>query len=162
MTRTQYLAALKGYIRAHDAAYPGGSNDLEGKYIRALKKTVMAFDAAPGLRGLRGRDAENDLDDDQDMDEQQIAEALRAALPPSVFERIMSMLASASPEQGETETPELEYGDRSRRRAKDGLRSGILPSAGRAMDAAPSNRHSAGFAARFPGARQPKQEGGVV
>ncbi len=105
-----------------------------------------------------------DNDDDQDMDEDEVAEALRAALPPNIFSRVMAMLAKAGPEEtdGETDEPvELEYGDRARRRAKDNFRSGLTPSA-RAMDAASSNRHSAGFAARFPGARQPKQEGGVV
>lgn len=103
-----------------------------------------------------------DTDDDDDMDEQQIAEVLRANLPPAVCARLLKMLASASPEQSETETPELEYGDRARRRAKDGLRSGILPSAGRAMDAAPSASSARGFAQRFPNSRAPRQEGGVV
>ena len=129
----------------------------------AKAKAIIAFDSQ---RLLRGRD---DDPDDGEFDEQKIAEVLRQVLPESVYNRIMSMLASASPEDGGGDEPsEL---DRQREDeldhipldGKDHQRRGLTPSARAALDAEPPRvTHSAeaGFKSRFPSARRPGQSFG--
>src|SRR5512135_2687864 len=133
------------------------------RYVNALKKAISeyerlghgslpAFDSLVGSRGLRGRD--DDLDE---FDEEKIAEVLRENFPPEVCNRLLAMLAAASPEttEGENNAEEydadtgakLEYGDR--RRAKDRMmRTG-------AMDSGVSQSAMRGFQSRFPGAVRP-------